>query len=157
MQERPPENPRRTFIHHRGEWLSPEKQVEGGVPSFLPDLPAGAPRNRLTLARWLVSRDNPLTARVTVNRQWAALFGAGIVRTTADFGTQGEPPTHPELLGLARRPFHGRRLVDEAAHAADRHQRHLPAVVAGHAATAGERLREPPAWLAGRGSASTPS
>ena len=98
MQERPPENPRHTFIHHRGEWLSPEKQVEGGVPSFLPDLPAGAPRNRLTLARWLVSRDNPLTARVTVNRRWAALFGAGIVRTTADFGTQGEPPTHPELL-----------------------------------------------------------
>ncbi len=98
MQERPPENPRATFIHHRGEWLSPEKRVEGGVPSFLPGLPAGAPRNRLTLARWLVSRDNPLTARVTVNRRWAALFGAGIVRTTADFGTQGELPTHPELL-----------------------------------------------------------
>jgi hypothetical protein len=98
MQERAPENPRHTFIHHRGEWLSPEKQVEGGVPAILPDLPAGAPRNRLTLARWLVSRENPLTARVTVNRQWAALFGAGIVRTQGDFGTQGEPPTHPELL-----------------------------------------------------------
>jgi hypothetical protein len=98
MQERPPEHPRHTFIHHRGEWLSPEKQVDGGVPAVLPDLPSGAPRNRLTLARWLVSRNNPLTARVTVNRQWAALFGAGIVRTPGDFGTQGDPPTHPELL-----------------------------------------------------------
>ncbi len=98
MQERPPQNPRPTFVHHRGEWLKAEQRVEPGVPSFLPDLPAGAHRNRLALARWLVSRDNPLTARVTVNRQWAAIFGAGIVRTTGDFGSQGNPPSHPELL-----------------------------------------------------------
>ena len=98
MQERAGENSRPTFVHHRGEFLQPQQRVEPGVPAFLPDLPAGAPRNRLALARWLVARGNPLTARVTVNRQWAALFGLGLVRTTGDFGSQGEPPTHPELL-----------------------------------------------------------
>ncbi len=98
MQERAGENSRPTFVHHRGEFLQPQQRVEPGVPAFLPDLPAGAPRNRLTLARWLVARGNPLVARVTVNRQWAALFGTGLVRTTGDFGSQGEPPTHPELL-----------------------------------------------------------
>jgi len=98
MQERPPENPRPTFIHHRGEYLQPKERVQTGVVAFLPGLPPGAPRNRLTLAHWLVSRDNPLVARVTVNRQWAAMFGIGIVRTTGDFGSQGELPTHPELL-----------------------------------------------------------
>jgi hypothetical protein len=72
--------------------------VQPGVPSFLPPLPQGAPANRLTFARWLVSPENPLTARVTVNRQWAAFFGRGIVRTTEDFGFQGELPSHPELL-----------------------------------------------------------
>jgi hypothetical protein len=98
MQERPPESPRPTFLHHRGEYLQAKYRVEPGVVSFLPNLPAASPHNRLTLARWLVARDNPLVARVTVNRQWAALFGIGIVRTTGDFGFQGEPPTHPELL-----------------------------------------------------------
>jgi hypothetical protein len=98
MQERPPQNARPTFVHHRGEFLQPQQRVEPGVPAFLPGLPPAAPRNRLALARWLVARDNPLVARVTVNRQWAALFGTGIVRTTGDFGSQGEPPTHPELL-----------------------------------------------------------
>jgi hypothetical protein len=98
MQERPPESPRPTFVHHRGEYLQPKDRVKPDVVAFLPGLPPGAPRNRLTLARWLVSRDNPLVARVTVNRQWAAIFGIGIVRTAGDFGSQGELPTHPELL-----------------------------------------------------------
>ena len=98
MAERPPHYPRPTFIHKRGEFPQPTDRVRAGVPAFLPPLPKGAPTDRLAFARWLVSPENPLTARVTVNRAWAAFFGRGIVRTTEDFGYQGEPPTHPELL-----------------------------------------------------------
>jgi mono/diheme cytochrome c family protein len=98
FRERPPENPRPTFVHNRGEFLQPTEQVEPGVPAFLNPLERGASRDRLAFARWLVSPQNPLTARVTVNRQWAAFFGTGIVKTTEDFGYQGEAPTHPELL-----------------------------------------------------------
>jgi hypothetical protein len=97
LEERPPHYPRPTFIHKRGEFTQPTDKVLPGVPAFLPPLPKG-PNDRLAFARWLVSPENPLTARVTVNRAWAAFFGRGIVRTTEDFGYQGEPPTHPELL-----------------------------------------------------------
>lgn len=98
FQERPPENPRPTFIHSRGEFLRTTERVVANVPAALSPLPLDAPRNRLTFARWLVAPDNPLTARVTVNQQWQAFFGRGLVRTTADFGIQGDPPSHPELL-----------------------------------------------------------
>jgi hypothetical protein len=98
MQERSAEHRRKTFLHHRGEFTQPKEEVEPNVVAFLPPLPADAPHDRLALARWLVSRENPLTARVTANRQWAAFFGAGLVRTLGDFGSQGEPPIHPELL-----------------------------------------------------------
>ena len=98
MTERPPENPRRMFVHNRGEYLQPTEPVEPAVLSVLNPVGKDAPRTRLEFARWLVSPENPLTARVTVNRQWAAFFGRGIVRTVDDFGYQGEPPTHPELL-----------------------------------------------------------
>jgi hypothetical protein len=98
FQERAPGNPRVTRLHHRGEFLQPAERVTPGVLSVLPPLPPGTTPNRLAFARWLVARDNPLTARVTVNRQWTLLFGHGLVRTTDDFGYQGEPPTHPELL-----------------------------------------------------------
>ncbi len=98
LRERPPENPRPTFRHHRGEFLSPKEPVSPAVLGVLNPLPSGAPTNRLGFAQWLVSPENPLTARVTVNRQWAAFFGRGIVRTTEDFGLQGDAPTHPELL-----------------------------------------------------------
>jgi hypothetical protein len=98
MEERPPENPRPTFLHNRGEFLQPKERVEPNVFSVLLPLLKDAPRNRLGLARWLVSPDNPLTGRVTMNRQWAAFFGRGIVPTLQDFGYQGERPSHPELL-----------------------------------------------------------
>ena len=98
LQERPAENPRRTFIHNRGEWTQPTEPVEPAVLSILNPLPAGAPKNRLGFARWLVSRDNPLTARVVVNRAWATFFGRGIVKTQEDFGFQSSPPSHPQLL-----------------------------------------------------------
>jgi hypothetical protein len=98
MQERPASNPRPTFVHNRGEYLQPTERVEASVPAIFPPLPASAPRNRLGLARWLASPNNPLVGRVTMNRQWAAFFGRGLVRTTAEFGYQGDPPTHPELL-----------------------------------------------------------
>jgi hypothetical protein len=98
MAERPANNPRPTYRHHRGEFLQPQERVEPGVLSALPPLPPGEPRNRLTFARWLVSPLNPLVGRVTVNRQWAAFFGRGLVRTAEDFGFTGDPPTHPELL-----------------------------------------------------------
>ncbi|MEQ2009535.1 MAG: PSD1 and planctomycete cytochrome C domain-containing protein, partial [Limisphaerales bacterium] len=98
LRERPPENPRPTHRHHRGEFLSPKEAVAPAVLGVLNPLPSGAPTNRLGFAHWLVSPENPLTARVTVNRQWAAFFGRGLVRTTEDFGLQGDAPTHPELL-----------------------------------------------------------
>ena len=98
LRERPKTNPRPTFRHHRGEYLQPAESVEPGVLSVLSPFLSNYPRNRLGLAQWLLSTNNPLTARVTINRQWQAFFGRGLVRTTEDFGYQGESPSHPELL-----------------------------------------------------------
>jgi hypothetical protein len=98
MVELPPDQRRETRVLIKGSFLSPGEKVEAGTPAFLPPLPAGAPKDRLALAKWLVNPDNPLTARVAVNRYWAQLFGNGIVETEEDFGTQGELPTNPELL-----------------------------------------------------------
>jgi hypothetical protein len=98
LTERPPQNPRPTFVHKRGEFLRPTERVEPATLAVLPPLPKDAPRNRLGLARWLVAPENPLVGRVTMNRQWAAFFGHGIVRTPQDFGLQGTFPTHPALL-----------------------------------------------------------
>ena len=92
------DRPRPTAILDRGQYLTPREPVECGTPGFLPPLPPGAPRNRLGLARWLVAPEHPLTARVAVNRAWQTFFGAGLVRTSEDFGVQGDTPTHPELL-----------------------------------------------------------
>ncbi|MBI4586466.1 MAG: DUF1553 domain-containing protein [Planctomycetes bacterium] len=96
LEER--ERPRPTRIHIRGEYLQEGEEVQPEVPACLPPLPKDALRNRLTLARWLVDPRNPLTARVAANRVWQAWFGRGLVGTPENFGTRGEPPTHPELL-----------------------------------------------------------
>ncbi|MFM7243224.1 MAG: DUF1553 domain-containing protein, partial [Planctomycetaceae bacterium] len=98
LQERPAEHRRVTHRRHRGEFTQPLEPVAAAAPAFLPSLPAGVPSDRLALARWLVSADNPLTARVTVNRHWQAFFGRGLVATLEDFGHQSEPPSHPDLL-----------------------------------------------------------
>ena len=90
--------PRDTFILVKGAYDKFADKVEYGTPAALPPLAADAPKNRLALARWLVSPEHPLTARVTVNRLWQQFFGRGLVKTTEDFGVQGEKPTHPELL-----------------------------------------------------------
>jgi hypothetical protein len=98
-------DPRVTRRHHRGEYLQPREVVSPRVPEALPPMPADRQPDRLAFARWLVDPSHPLTARVVVNRQWQALFGRGIVRTTEDFGLQGEYPTHPELLDWLAREF----------------------------------------------------
>ena len=90
--------PRDTFVLARGDYRNQTEKVEPGVPAMLPPLPKDAPRTRLTLARWLVDPAHPLTSRVAVNRFWQMYFGIGIVKTQEDFGVQGEPPVHPELL-----------------------------------------------------------
>jgi hypothetical protein len=92
------EEARETFVMKRGNYLSPGDEVTAATPEALPAIDPAYPKTRLGLAKWLVDPDNPLVARVTVNRWWAELFGRGIVSTLEDFGTQSEPPTHPELL-----------------------------------------------------------
>ena len=96
MEDQPKQ--RDTFVLDKGLYNKPTTKVAAGVPGILPPLPADAARNRLALANWIVSADNPLTARVIVNRYWQQFFGVGLVKTSEDFGVQGERPIHPELL-----------------------------------------------------------
>jgi hypothetical protein len=96
FQER--KEPLPAYLLKRGEYDQKGEKVGRDTPAFLPPLPTDAPRNRLGLARWLVDPNHPLTARVIVNRLWQQCFGTGLVKTAEDFGSQGEPPSHPELL-----------------------------------------------------------
>ena len=98
MEDKPTSGPLIANIRTRGEFLQKAEAVTANTPAFLPPMPKDSPGNRLGLAKWLVSRNNPLTARVQVNRMWELLFGRGLVETSEDFGTQGSRPSHPELL-----------------------------------------------------------
>ena len=98
MVMREMESPRETFMLVRGQYDKRGDKVTPGVPAALPQLPAGATANRLGLARWLVDGANPLVPRVVVNRYWQMPFGLGLVKTAEDFGSQGELPSHAELL-----------------------------------------------------------
>src|SRR5262249_38849478 len=99
--------PRDAFVLIRGDFTQKGEKVERGVPAVFPPIPADSPKNRLALARWLVRPDHPLTARVAVNRLWAQMFGHGIVRSIGDLGTQGDLPSHPELLDWLASEFVG--------------------------------------------------
>lgn len=96
MEEKDTINP--TFVRLRGEYDHPGEPVSRKAPSALPPLPDDAPKNRLGLAQWLFMEEHPLTARVAVNRLWQQVFGQGLVKSAADFGNQGDLPSHPELL-----------------------------------------------------------
>lgn len=109
--------PRPAYVRLRGDYHRKGERVDRGVPGFLPPMPAKGPSNRLGLARWLFQTDQPLTARVQVNRLWAQMFGSGLVGTPGDFGTQGERPTHPELLDWLAREFMEPSLPEGAASA----------------------------------------
>lgn len=98
IRELPEAKQRETRIHNRGNFLDQGEPVEARVPGLFGELPENAPDNRLGVARWLMQEENPLTARVMVNRVWARLFGIGLVETEEDFGAQGALPSHPELL-----------------------------------------------------------
>ncbi len=131
MVELRPDQHRVTHVLRKGNFLDPGDVVEPGVPQSLHRLAGRRPRNRLGLARWLVDPGNPLTARVAVNRYWAQIFGVGLVETEEDFGTQGEPPSHPELLDWLAIAYREFGLGHEVAVAADRHFGDLPPVVEG--------------------------
>ncbi|HYV30156.1 MAG TPA: DUF1553 domain-containing protein, partial [Candidatus Binatia bacterium] len=98
MRELAGDKRRKTHVQRRGNFLDLGKEVTEGLPAAFPALPEGAAADRLALARWLISENNPLTPRVVVNRFWESLFGIGIVQTSEEFGAQGELPSHPELL-----------------------------------------------------------
>ena len=96
---------KKAYLLTRGEYDKRGEEVGPGTPAFLPPMPKGAPMNRLGYARWLTAPEHPLTARVTVNRLWQNLFGRGLVKTTEDFGSQGERPLYPELLDYLSQRF----------------------------------------------------
>ena len=137
MRELP--EPRTAYIHLSGDFTRKGETVDPGTPAVLPGLPGGRKLNRLDLARWLVSPDNPLTARVTVNRMWQRYFGLGLVETEADFGSQGTPPSHPKLLDWLAAEFVRRDWNVKAMHRLIVTSGNLPAVIGGTARIVGSR------------------
>jgi hypothetical protein len=115
LRELPPEKRRETHILDKGNYLAPGKKVESGLlGEFAAFVPADVKMDRLAAARWLVNTENPLTARVAVNRYWAQLFGTGLVETEEDFGSQGALPSHPELLDWLAVTFQSAKSADPA-------------------------------------------
>lgn len=140
--------PRPAFVLKRGEYNLPTTRVYRGIPAELGELPKGAPRDRLGFAQWLIAKDNPLTARVFVNRIWQQHFGTGIVKTSEDFGNQGEFPSHPELLDYLAYRFANEGFSIKKLHrlivtsAAFRQQSSLPQI---------KKLKDPENRLISRG------
>ncbi len=99
--------PRKTHVYARGVYTSPTEEVSSGTPECLPPMGPELPPNRLGLARWLMAPENPLTARVQVNRYWQWFFGTGIVKSSENLGVQADPPSHPELLDWLAAEFRG--------------------------------------------------
>ena len=125
MKELP--QPRPTFVLRRGAYDAPTEPVARDTPAALLPFSPDWPRNRLGLARWVTDPKQPLTARVTINRWWQSIFGRGIVATPEDFGSQGQLPSHPELLDWLARTLHRLGLEREGPLAADRDLGDLPA------------------------------
>ena len=100
MGDNPPDKRRKTYVLMRGQYSAPDKskEIKPDTPSFLPPMNKDLPKNRLGLAKWLMDKSHPLTARVTANRYWQTIFGRPLVTTPGDFGSQGSWPSHPELL-----------------------------------------------------------
>ena len=143
FDERPPENPRTTHRHHRGEYLSPKEVVEPAVPALFDPIPEDQPANRLGFARWLVSERNPLAARVAVNRAWRSFFGHGNRAHLRRLRLPGRAAHPPRAARLARRDLRGERVVHERPAPPHRHQRGLPPRQHRPLRAAGERSREP--------------
>lgn len=109
MVMREMDKPRPTYVLLRGEYDKNGEQVKAALPAAFGTLPEGAPNNRLGLARWIIDPKNPLTTRVWVNRQWEKFFGTGLVKTSENFGSQGEVPSHPQLLDWLATEFTARK------------------------------------------------
>src|SRR5260370_34746013 len=105
LRERAGSEPPSTLLRVRGSYMSPGERVYAATPAFLPPIPEGRPRNRLGLAYWLVDDENPLTARVAMNRSWEQRFGRGLVPAGEAFGTHGAPPPQPALLAPPATPL----------------------------------------------------
>jgi hypothetical protein len=116
MQERPADNPRPIHLRHRGEYTSPKHQVQPGIPAVFAVGEKSRPKDRLEFAKWLTSEKNPMGDRVTVNRAWRSFFGAGLLRTSGDFGTQAPAPDHPELLDWLAMEFRNQGMSMKKLH-----------------------------------------